>query len=220
MSRLAMPKNKALTALFAALALVPAGLVAAAPAGASSSQVLADCNSNGHLTGTYSRGDLQAALNGMGADTREYTNCYDVVRRALLSSAAAGAGKTGGGNSAGGGGGGNSAGGGGGGSSAGGGGGGNASGSGHSGSAHGNPGVSTRGVYSNASGGTAGGSGSNGAVSLDGSMVHPGSAGVNTSSGVRSLPVPLIGVLVVLGLAALGGGGIALRRRVVARHGG
>jgi hypothetical protein len=203
MSRLAMPKNKALTALFAALALVPAGLVAAAPAVASSSQVLADCNSNGHLTGTYSRGDLQGALNGMGADTREYTNCYDVVRRALLSSAAAGAGKTGGGSSAGGGG-----------------GGGNASGSGHSGSAHGNPGVSTRGVYSNAPGGAAAGSGSNGAVSLDGSTVHPGSAGVNTSSGVRSLPAPLIGVLVVLGLAALGGGGIALRRRVVARHGG
>jgi hypothetical protein len=201
MSQFTMPKNKALTTLFAALVLVPAGLVSAAPAVASSSQVLADCNSNGHLTGTYSRGDLQGALNGMGADTREYTNCYDVVRRALLSSAAAGGAHTGGGSASGGG-------------------GGNSSGSGHSAGSHSNPGVSTRGVYSKAPGAAAAGSGNGGAVSLDGSTVQPGSTGANTSSGVRSLPAPLIGVLVLLGLAALGGGGIALRRRVVARHGG
>jgi hypothetical protein len=213
MSQFTMPKNKALTTLFAALVLVPAGLVSAAPAVASSAQVLADCNSNGHLTGTYSRGDLQGALNGMGADTREYTNCYDVVRRALLSSAAAGGAHTGGGASGVGGG----ASGVGGGAS---GGGGNSSGSGHSAGSHSNPGVSTRGVYSKAPGAAAARSGNGGAVSLDGSTVQPGSTGANTSSGVRSLPAPLIGVLVLLGLAALGGGGIALRRRVVARHGG
>ena len=103
MSKLSMPKNKLFTALFAALALVPAALVSAAPAAASSSQVLADCNSSGHLTGSYSRTDLQGALSGMGADTREYTNCYDVVRRALLSSAAAGGGRAGGGGASGGG---------------------------------------------------------------------------------------------------------------------
>ncbi len=200
MSKLSMPKNKLFTALFAALALVPAALVSAAPAAASSSQVLADCNSSGHLTGSYSRTDLQGALSGMGADTREYTNCYDVVRRALLSSAAAGGGRAGGGGASGGG--------------------SSSSTSGHAAGSHGNPGVSTRGVYSKAPGATSAGSGSGGAVPLDGSTVRPGSTGVNTSSGVRSLPAPLIGVLVLLGLAAIGGGGIALRRRVVARHGG
>ena len=39
MSKVSMPKNKLFTALFAALALVPAALVSAAPAAASSSQV-------------------------------------------------------------------------------------------------------------------------------------------------------------------------------------
>lgn len=204
MSRLTMRKHHVLTALVTAAALAAAGLVSAVPAAASTSQVLADCNANGHLTGKYSRHDLQGALNGMGADTREYTNCYDVVRRALLASAASGGGNSGGGHA----------------------GGGPSSGSGQTPgqagapSANHNPGVSTRGVYSSAPNASAAGHGKSRAVSLDGSKIRPGATGVNTSSGVRSLPAPLIGVLVLLGLAALSGGGIALRRRVVTRHGG
>jgi hypothetical protein len=197
MSHFTMRPPRTLTALFAGLALIPGGLISAAPAAASPTQVLADCNANGHLTGTYSRSDLRGALNGMGADTREYTNCYDVVRRALLSSAAAGGARPGGGSTSGGGG--SSS------TSA-----RNATGL-HSGAS---------GANAKAPGAKAARSGSGRAVALDGSTVQPGSTGGGAGSGSSSLPAPLIGVLVILVLAALSGGGIALRRRVVARHGG
>jgi hypothetical protein len=46
--------------------------------------VIADCNAHGRLTRTYSSAELQAALASMPADVKEYTNCYDVIQRALL----------------------------------------------------------------------------------------------------------------------------------------
>ena len=209
-----MRKLNLLITLLASLAVSASGLLTAAPALASSSQVIADCNANGHLTGHYSRGDLQSALNGMGADVKEYTNCYDVVRRALLASAAAG-----GKNSGGSGGGGGSLGGGG---TSGSGGFGGAGSAGHSGSRGyglGGSAVSTRGVYSTPADAVASSPGSPNPVQLDGSTVSPGSAGVNAGSSLRSLPAPLIVVLILLVIAALSGGGVAIRRRVVARHG-
>ena len=209
-----MRKLNLLITLLASLAVSASGLVTAAPALASSSQVIADCNANGHLTGHYSRGDLQSALNGMGADVKEYTNCYDVVRRALLASAAGG-----GKNSGGSGGGGGSLGGGG---TSGSGGFGGAGSAGHSGSRGyglGGSAVSTRGVYSTPADAVASSPGSPNPVQLDGSTVSPGSAGVNAGSSLRSLPAPLIVVLILLVIAALSGGGVAIRRRVVARHG-
>ena len=206
-----MRKLNLLIALVAGLAIPATGLLTAAPAMASSSSVIADCNANGYLTGHYSRSDLQGALKGMGADVKEYTNCYDVVRRALLASAAAG-----GKNSGGSGGGGGSL------------GGGGTSGSGGPGSP-GHPGsrgyglggsaVSTRGVYSTPADAVASSPGSPNPVQLDGSTVSPGSAGVNAGSSLRSLPAPLIVMLILLVIAALSGGGVAIRRRVVARHG-
>ncbi len=93
MPRDIMRKLNLLIALMAGLAIPATGLFAAAPAMASSSSsVIADCNANGYLTGHYSSSQLQGALNGMGADVKEYTNCYDVVRRALLASASGGTG--------------------------------------------------------------------------------------------------------------------------------
>ena len=77
-------------ALLGALAGSALALPFAGPALASASRVISDCNSNGRLIGHYSRADLQSALNGMSADIKEYTNCYDVIRSALLSSAASG----------------------------------------------------------------------------------------------------------------------------------
>jgi hypothetical protein len=58
--------------------------LAAPAAQAANSQVIADCNSHGQLTGTYSVSALQNALSTMPGDIKEYTNCYDVVQRALL----------------------------------------------------------------------------------------------------------------------------------------
>jgi hypothetical protein len=204
MSRITMRRLSVLIAVFAATAV--AGLMSVSAALASSSQVISDCNSNGHLTSSYSRSDLQGALNGMGADTKEYTNCSDVIRRALLTSAASGGGHSGGGSP-----------------SSGGGGGGTTGGQGSTGGTSGSgvkAGVSKRGVASAARNAGPAGGGSGAGVKLGGSSISPGSTGINASSGSRSLPAPLIAVLAVLGLAALSGGGIALRRRVVTRHGG
>jgi hypothetical protein len=54
------------------------------PALASQTQVVADCNSHGHLTQTYTVAALKNALSTMSADVKEYTDCYDVIQRALL----------------------------------------------------------------------------------------------------------------------------------------
>jgi len=212
-----MRKPNLLTILLVSVAVSATGLFVTASALASSSQVIADCNANGSLTGHYSRADLQSALNGMGADVKEYTNCYDVIRRALMASAVAG-GNGGGGGSAG--------------ASHTGGSGSNGqptahtagsatshAGPHHAASGHHASAVSTRGVYSTPPGSGATGAGSPQAVTLSGGAVRPGSAGVDAGSSLRSLPLPLIVLLVLLGLAALSGGGVAIRRRVIARDG-
>jgi hypothetical protein len=54
------------------------------PALASGSAPNADCASHGRLTTSYSVGQLQAALQAMPADEKEYTNCYSEIQRALL----------------------------------------------------------------------------------------------------------------------------------------
>ena len=59
-----------------------------------------DCNQNGRLTGHYSRAELQAALSSMPVTIKEYTNCYDVISRALAAAAASGGGNTGSGSGA------------------------------------------------------------------------------------------------------------------------
>jgi cobalamin biosynthesis Mg chelatase CobN len=191
-----MHKFILLLTLLAAIAV--SGLALATSALAGSSQVLSDCNRNGHLTGHYSRSDLQSALNGMGADVMEYSGCYDAIHRALLVAAAGGGKNSGGGGS--------------------------------STGTHGvkgavlrhagnRSGVSTRGVYSSPSHADGAGSGSSTPVSLGGSAISPTSAGIGASSGDRSLPAPLIAVLVVLALGALSGGGFAIRRRVLTHRG-
>jgi len=177
------------------IAVILLALIAVPAASADGSKVIADCNSNGYLTGHYSRSELQSALNGMGADVREYTSCYDVISRALATVAAAGGGKHGGG----------------------GGGGSSSGGSGPDGSARA---LLTRGVYSKEPNVKDAGPGSRAPVKLIGADVSPGSGGIGSGPGGRSLPTPLLVVLIVLGLAAVGGGGAAVRRRVVARGGG
>jgi hypothetical protein len=84
-----------------AAGVVTAGVPAAPAAAANGSQVISDCNTHGRLTQRYSVAQLRTALNAMPADVKEYTDCYDVIQRALL--AQLGGAHTGGGDSGGGG---------------------------------------------------------------------------------------------------------------------
>ena len=45
---------------------------------------VADCNAHGTLTTHYTAAQLRNGLNTMPADIKEYTDCYDVLQRALL----------------------------------------------------------------------------------------------------------------------------------------
>jgi hypothetical protein len=65
-------------------ATVSPALIGAVPVQASSgSAVLADCNAHDALTHTYSRAALRNALATMPATMIEYTDCHDVIQRAL-----------------------------------------------------------------------------------------------------------------------------------------
>ncbi len=67
------------------LAVIAASLSFAMPAFASGgSSVIGDCNSHNTLTHAYSMAELENALNTMPADVSEYTDCKDVITRALL----------------------------------------------------------------------------------------------------------------------------------------
>jgi hypothetical protein len=54
------------------------------PAIASGPTPNGDCAAHGRLTTSYSVAQLQAALQSMPADEKEYTNCYSQIQRALL----------------------------------------------------------------------------------------------------------------------------------------
>jgi hypothetical protein len=70
------------TAVAYALAAV---LLNAVPAWAAAPpNPVSDCNRHGMLTHHYTPAQLRKALSTMPADIREYTNCYDVINRALL----------------------------------------------------------------------------------------------------------------------------------------
>ncbi len=92
-------------ALFAVLALVPAAAHAASP-----NDVLRDCFDDGVLQGNYSAAELRAAQKALPTDVDEYSDCRDVLSRALdartsssggnhTSTAGAGGGTGGGGSS-------------------------------------------------------------------------------------------------------------------------
>jgi hypothetical protein len=56
----------------------------ASGAAAKAPNPLDDCSQQGRLTHTYSETVLKHALATMPADVKEYTDCYDVINRALL----------------------------------------------------------------------------------------------------------------------------------------
>jgi hypothetical protein len=79
-----MRKPLSLTAALCALVAASCVLSAGPADAAGLSPVVADCNTHTHLTQHYSITQLRSALAGMPADIREYTNCPDVIQRALL----------------------------------------------------------------------------------------------------------------------------------------
>jgi hypothetical protein len=75
-----MRKLVALTALLGAVGCLTAGSATAAGL----SPPVADCDTHGYLKRSYSAAELRNALATMPADVSEYTNCHDVIQRALL----------------------------------------------------------------------------------------------------------------------------------------
>jgi hypothetical protein len=205
-----MRRHHVFIALLASVIIPITGLMAAAPAIAYNvGAVYKDCETNGHLTGHYSSGELQAALNGMPSVMAEYSDCQDVIQRALLAASTPTGRRTGSTTTGGGGG-----------------GGGSGSGSGSGKTPGGKPGGktgghgkrgSTRTGVNSAPKAAAAGKGRASGITLAGANIRPGSTG--TSVSARSLPAALLVVLILLALAAVSGGAVAIRRRVVARHG-
>src|SRR5947209_1469516 len=66
------------------LLVVVGVLVGCSSASAAQTQVVTDCNTHGQLTRHYSVAQLRNALATLPADVKEYTDCYDVIQRALL----------------------------------------------------------------------------------------------------------------------------------------
>jgi hypothetical protein len=164
------------------LAAVLVTLAVPAAAIASPNKVLLDCE-DGQLDQTYSNKDLRNALDRIGSDRDEYTDCRPVINAAI----AAGAGKAGGDASGGGGGGGGA------------------------GSSGGDPGTlsgeeqtarqsdaqALAAITSDADGGP---------IEVGGKQVEPGENGVfDVASAENGVPAPLVWLLVALGVVALGG---------------
>ncbi len=87
----------ALIALLALLLAAPTAL-----ADATRNKILRECQS-GHLTGDYTAREIRDARNNIPDDLDQYTDCRDVLTRALLSRAGGDSGSGGGGGAGGGG---------------------------------------------------------------------------------------------------------------------
>jgi hypothetical protein len=80
----AMRKTISLLTALCALGAVSQALFFAPAAEAGLAAPVADCNAHAQLTHQYSVAQLRSALATMPADIKEYTNCGDVIQRALL----------------------------------------------------------------------------------------------------------------------------------------
>jgi hypothetical protein len=181
----------------ALLLAVITGLLTAAPAAASSvTAIYRDCENNGQLIGHYTRAELQAALSEIPSQLAEYSNCQDLIQRALLAaSGPGGSHHTTGTGAAGGGG-------------SGGGSGGSGSGHGAKPAHHANNAAhkqQTKSVNTDP-----------GAADLQSSSdLHPAGIG---ESHAGSLPAVLVVALILLAVSAVSGGAVAVRRRLGTRH--
>jgi hypothetical protein len=187
------------------LRLVLAGVLAAllltaSPALAGTrEQILQQCQ-NGRLTGDFTVKEIRDARNNIPTDIDQYSDCRDVLGRALAGRAGGGGGGAGGGAAGGGGGG----------------------GTGGGGTLTPSTPADQKAIAAAAAKGAT-------PVRVDGGTVVPGAAGFQAHAARNALPTGLIAVLVLLGIAAAaaaapllrrarGIGGLAtLGRRVLAR---
>jgi hypothetical protein len=170
------------------LLALPAGEAAATPF-----QVIKDCNEDGQLDRKYSNKELRKALENLPTDIDEYSDCREVIGAAITSgSATAGNGGNGGSGSAGGG-----------------------------AAAATTPEEQAARVQDQAdleALTSPGGLRDNPpALNVGGERVEPGPNGLfDLATASNSVPLPLLLVLIVLGLLALGAGVIGLRGRIPA----
>jgi hypothetical protein len=196
-------------ALLATLLLVVPAARAADP-----TTVIKDCEDDSVLQGNYTLSELRQARSHLPSDIDEYSDCRDVLARAIAVKTSSSSSGSGGGGQGGGGGGTSS---GGGGSSS---GAGSSGGGGGGGSDHYEPPVMIKpttpadhkALTEAATQGAA-------PVSLDGKAVMPGGASrLVADVGRNTLPTTLVLVLIMLALAAVLGGGLRIRNRVVAHR--
>jgi hypothetical protein len=182
-----VPRFMPRTVLFACLL----ALLVAAPAAQAQStrtKILRECQ-EGRLTGDYSASEIRDARNNIPDDVDQYSDCRDVLSRALAARAGGGSDGAGGG-------------------AAGGGGGGGSGGA----AASGQPLTPSTDDDRRALEQAAGGGG--GPVDVGGRPIVPGASGFAADAPRNTLPSTLIAVLAMLAAAALVGGAPFVRRRV------
>jgi hypothetical protein len=193
-----------------ALALLVALLALPGLAHASGDAAIKDCANDGKLDKTYSTSDLADAIANLPADVDEYSDCRDVLRRAQLG----GGGSSGGGSSSGGG----------------------ATGAGTTGGPTTGAGATGGDADTGVPAAGPGADPLQGAtdaeraafqkavangdepVKLDGRPITPGTLGGAKTNGLADLPTPLLAILALLAIGALGGAAFGTRRLVHGRR--
>jgi len=176
------------------LATVLALLVAAPAAHAADrAEIIADCNADGDLDGNYTPSEIRDARNNIPTDIDQYSDCRDVLSRALGGS---GSGAVGGG-----------------------GGGGDALGGGGGGGGGGGSGEPlTPGTPDEQAALDSAGQGAQGPVQVGSEQITPGTAGFADGAARNAIPPTLLAMLILLALAAVAAGVPSVRRRVLARR--
>jgi hypothetical protein len=165
-------------------------LLVAAPAAMAGTRgdIIADCYEDGKLDGNYSPSEIRDARNNLPADIDQYSDCRDVLARALGGTGDKRVGGDGGGPLGGGG---------------------------DSGPSE--P-LTPSGPDEQAELDKAAISGGEGPVQVGDGTVVPGAAGFASDAARNTIPTTLLAVLILLGVAALAAAVPFVRRRVLARR--
>ncbi|HUO70393.1 MAG TPA: hypothetical protein VMU39_06420 [Solirubrobacteraceae bacterium] len=73
-------------------AVLVSALVVASPAVSATDPVIAQCSATGAVSGNFTLQQLRHALNTLSPTTKEYTNCYDAINRAIAAKGGSGGG--------------------------------------------------------------------------------------------------------------------------------
>ena len=182
------------------LALLLALLVAAPAASAGTRQdIISDCYDDGRLDGNYTASQIRDARNNLPADVDQYSDCRDVLARALGGSGdkAVGGGTGGGGGGSGGG--------------------GTLGGGGLGGGVAAEP-LTANGPEEQQALDAAALSGGDQPIQVGDTTVRPGASAFGAGAARNDLPPSLLAALVLLGVAAVAAALPPVRRRVLARR--